>query len=111
WVFPVVWPVLFALMALAVARIAVLPDESPMRKRGLILFATQLVLNVAWSFAFFGRESPAAGMLTLVFLFSAIAATLVAFWRLDSLAGALLLPYLAWVGFAGILNAAIVALN
>ena len=111
WIFPVVWPILYVLMGLAAARIVANAADRPFQRRGLTLFAAQLVLNVAWSFAFFGRESPEAGMLTVVFLFAAVGATVAVFWRLDRVAAYLMLPYLAWSAFAVILNAAIVALN
>jgi benzodiazapine receptor len=110
-VFPVVWPVLYLMMAIAAGRIATRPRPTPARGTALAFFAAQLVLNVLWSFAFFGRESPEAGMLTIVILLAAIAATLLVFWRIDRVAGLLLVPTLAWVGFAAILNAAVVALN
>lgn len=110
-VFPIVWPILFAMMAVAVARVATRPEGTPMLRPALALFATQLVLNVSWSFAFFGRHSPAAGMLTVVFLLASIAATTAVFFRIDRPAGALMVPYLAWVSFATILNGAILALN
>jgi tryptophan-rich sensory protein len=99
------------LIALAAGRVACLPAGTPMRRRALIFYGAQLVLNVVWSFAFFGRESPPAGMLTVVILLAAILATTILFWQLDRTAGLLMLPYLAWVGFAAILNAAILALN
>jgi tryptophan-rich sensory protein len=110
-VFPIVWPVLFLLMAIAAARVATRPRPTPARGTALAFFAAQLTINVLWSFAFFGRESPEAGMLTIVILIAAIAATLIVFWRIDRPAGLLLVPYLAWVAFAAVLNAAIVALN
>lgn len=109
--FPAVWTVLYAMMAIAVARIATLPRGTPMQGRALIFFVSQLALNVVWSFAFFGRESPPAGMLTVVFLLASVAATTVLFWRIDRPAAYLMLPTVVWVGFAAVLNAAIVALN
>jgi translocator protein len=110
-VFPVVWTLLVLMMGVAAGRVAASPAATPLQRRALVLFAAQLVLNVAWSFAFFGRESPEAGMLTVVFLFAAVGATTTVFWRLDRLAAWLMVPYLAWVAFAVVLNAAIVALN
>lgn len=110
WVFPVVWPILYLTMAIAAARIAAGPD-GPARRAALVFFAAQLALNVLWSFAFIGRESPAAGMLTIVILIAAIAATTILFWRLDRPAGIMMLPYLAWVSFAAVLNGSIVAMN
>jgi len=110
-VFPIVWPILYVLMALAAGRVASLPHDTPMRRRALIFYGAQLLLNLVWSFAFFARESPPAGMLTLVILLAAILATIVLFWQLDQPAAVLMLPYLGWVVFAAILNAAILALN
>jgi tryptophan-rich sensory protein len=98
-------------MAVAAGRIASLPRGTPMRRRALIFYGAQLLLNVVWSFAFFARESPPAGMLAMVILLAAILATVILFWQLDRPASILMLPYLAWVIFAAILNAAILALN
>jgi translocator protein len=110
-VFPIVWPILYALMALAAGRVASLPHDMPMRRRALIFYGAQLVLNVVWSFAFFARESPPAGMLAIVILLAAILSTVILFWQLDRPAAILMLPYLAWAVFAAVLNAAILALN
>src|SRR6185369_17761872 len=52
---PIVWPILYALMALAAGRVASLPQGTPMRRRALIFYGAQLLLNVVWSFAFFTR--------------------------------------------------------
>jgi tryptophan-rich sensory protein len=73
----------------------------------LRLFATQLVLNVAWSALFFGRKQPGVAFVEILALWAAIAATTVSFWRTTRLAGLLLVPYLAWVTFAAALNGAI----
>jgi benzodiazapine receptor len=59
-VFPIVWPILYALMAVAAGRILTLPAGTATRKRALIFYVAQLMLNVLWSVAFFERESPAA---------------------------------------------------
>ena len=110
WVFPVVWPILYLLMAIAAGRVASLAHGTA-RSTAVAFFIVQLILNVLWSFAFFGRENPSAGMITIVILIAAIAATMILFWRLDRLGGLLMLPYLAWVVFAAVLNGSIVALN
>ena len=111
WVFPLVWPAFFFLMGLSAARVAALPAPSAQRRTALVFFAAQLALNLLWSFAFFGRESPQAGMLTIVILVAALAATTMLFWRLDRPAGLMLLPCLAFVAFAALLNGSIVILN
>jgi tryptophan-rich sensory protein len=74
------------------------------RAKGLALWLIQLALNSAWSFIFFGAHAPGAALADLVVLWLAIAVTLIMFWRAERLAGLLLVPYLAWVSFAGVLN-------
>jgi tryptophan-rich sensory protein len=108
--FPVVWTILFAMMAVALWRVVVIADGA--ERRGAVLaFAVQLAFNVAWSFAFFGAHSPALGLAVIGALLIAIAWTIARFRRIDGFAAALLLPYLAWVAFAALLNAAILFLN
>lgn len=106
----VVWSILYALMAFA--------GWIAWRERGLrgnalpfVLFALQLALNAAWSMLFFGLRRPGLAFVDILLLEAAIVATLVAFWRVRPLAGALLVPYVAWVGFASYLNLALWRLN
>ena len=110
WVFAPVWTTLYALMALSVWRILRLPPSSP-RLLPLTLFFTQLVLNAAWSWMFFGAQNPLLGLINIVPQFLIILITAVLFYRLDKLAAFCLFPLLAWVGFATALNAAIWRLN
>ncbi len=76
-----------------------------------VTFGAQLVLNGAWSWLFFGLQAPGAALIEIVALWLAILGTVAGFWRIRPLAGALLAPYLGWVGFAALLNAAIWRLN
>ena len=111
WTFSIVWPILFLAMAIAgwLAWRSAGGFAAP--RSVFMLFAIQLALNLLWSALFFGLKSPLAALVEIAFLWLAIAATLVAFWRIDWLAGLLFVPYLAWVSFAAILNAAIWRLN
>jgi benzodiazapine receptor len=77
----------------------------------LMLFAAQLALNIACSWIFFGMHQPGWAFLEVVCLWLAIMATTVAFIRRSKVAGWLLVPYLAWVSFASVLNFAIWRLN
>jgi translocator protein len=103
WIFPPVWTVIYLLMAVAAWLVwmrfgiagAILP---------LALFVFQLLLNAAWTWLFFGCHRPDLALLDIVVLWIAILTTLIAFWRLELLAGVVLIPYLAWVSFATILN-------
>lgn len=108
WVFGPVWTALYAAMAVA----AWLVWRSWGRyDTALLIFTVQLGLNVLWSALFFGLQSPGAALVEIVILWLAIAATVVAFWRRSRLAAALMVPYLAWVGYAAALNLALWRLN
>jgi tryptophan-rich sensory protein len=110
WIFGPVWTVLYAMMAIAAWLVWRRGGDSG-RRVGLPLFLLQLLFNALWSPLFFGRRDPALAFVDLVMLWLALLATLVAFWKALPLAGRLLLPYLAWVTFAGALNLAIWRLN
>lgn len=105
--FPIVWTLLYAAMAVAAWR--------AWRQCGIdgaqALWLLQLVLNAAWSWLVFGRHALGAGVLWIGLLWLAILATCIAFFRRDRGAGWLMLPYLAWVGFAGVLNLSLWQLN
>jgi tryptophan-rich sensory protein len=75
------------------------------------LFAVQLILNALWSYLFFGRHQPGLAFGDIVVLWVAILSVVLLFLRVDRVAGALLLPYLAWVGFAAYLNFTLWRLN
>ncbi len=77
----------------------------------LSLFGIQLALNALWSYLFFGLHDPMLAFAEIVALWIAILATMVSFWRVRLIAGALLLPYLCWVSFAAALNYQIWRLN
>ena len=108
WLFAPAWTVLFALMALSGWLVW---WRTGFFSIPIGLFALQLVLNVAWSWLFFGLKSPVAGMIDIVFLWLAILATTIAFWRVNHIAGWLFVPYLAWVAYAASLNFAIWRMN
>lgn len=110
WLFAPVWSVLYLLMAIAGWRVWRRAGWARSRP-ALIAFAVQLALNLAWSAVFFGLQSPGGALVVIVLLLAGIVVTARLFWPLDRLAGLLFLPYLAWVGFATILNLAIWHLN
>jgi tryptophan-rich sensory protein len=104
------WTVLYLLMGVA----AWLVWREGITRRtatALGLFAFQLALNFAWSLIFFGQQRVGVALIEIAVLWLAILATIVAFWRVRPLAGALLVPYLVWVSFATYLNAGIWRLN
>jgi benzodiazapine receptor len=106
-VFGPVWTVLYVVMA--VAAWLVWREGGWARRRGpLGLYAAQLALNLAWTPTFFAAERLGVAMAVIVALDVVLAATVVAFWRVRPLAGALLVPYLGWCLFATSLNAGFV---
>jgi translocator protein len=109
--FPLAWTILFLLMAFSFWRILRQVDGGEPRKTAILVFIIQLLFNVAWSFAFFGAQSPLAGLIVAVGLVLSVAAMIVAFRKIDPLAGNLQLPYLGWVSFATVLNFALWRMN
>jgi tryptophan-rich sensory protein len=109
-VFGPVWSLLYALMGIAAW--LVWREGGWRRQRGVLgLFVLQLAFNALWSWLFFGWHRGALAFADIVLLWLLIVATVIGFWRVRPLAGALLLPYLAWVGFATALNYAVWHLN
>jgi len=109
-VFGPVWTTLYLMMAIAAwqvwqragLRVAAAP---------LALFAVQLLLNIAWSCIFFGMHQLGWALVDVITLWLAIAVTMIAFFHRSRIAGWLLVPYLAWVSFASVLNFTIWRLN
>jgi tryptophan-rich sensory protein len=110
-IFPIVWTILYAVMAVAAWIFWRAAGKEEDRRLGLIWFGIQLVLGVLWSAAFFGLHSPSLGLGIIMVLLIAIAITIVLFDRLSRLAAILLVPLLLWVCFATGLNFAIWFLN
>lgn len=103
WVFGPVWTCLY--IAMAIAAWLVWREKGIVNARTpLLLFVAQLILNAAWSFLFFGLRNPGLAFVDVVLLWLAILATLLTFGKISAWAAALLVPYLAWVSFATVLN-------
>jgi tryptophan-rich sensory protein len=102
-VFAPVWTVLYVLMGVAAWLVW---KRAGFKGAGvaLTLFVVQLVLNALWSYVFFGLHRISAAFVDIAILWVAILAVTVLFWRIVRLAGVLMFPYLAWVGFASVLN-------
>ena len=110
WVFGPVWPVLYAVTAVAAWRVWRRGGWAE-HKAALSLFVVQWALNALWTPLFFGLLRPGWALAEILVLLIAILATLRAFWRVDRPAGLLLLPYAAWVGFATVPNWTIWRMN
>jgi benzodiazapine receptor len=111
WVFAPVWTTLYALMGISLFIVWNKTQSRGFGRVGISTFILQLALNVLWSYLFFGLQSPFLGIIEITILWFAIAATSVLFSKISRTAGLILLPYLAWVSFAGYLNYMIFTMN
>jgi benzodiazapine receptor len=111
WIFFPVWTTLYVLMGISLFLVLMEQKKGHDVLIPLLLFGVQLVLNVLWSYLFFGLESAGAGLAGIAVLWIFIVATLITFFKVNRVAAILLVPYLVWVSFAAILNYAIFRLN
>jgi benzodiazapine receptor len=110
WAFPVAWSILYVLMGLALAMV-INARGSRMRMPAIVLFVIQMAVNLAWSPIFFGMHKVVPALIILAMLFGLVLVTTYLFSRVRAGAALLLLPYLAWICYAGFLLYQINALN
>jgi tryptophan-rich sensory protein len=108
-VFPIVWNILFVLMGIAAWRIG--EKQRIFISLAIVLFIIQLCFNILWSYLFFGMQRPGLAAIEIILLWTLILVTTYIFYKIDKVAGILLIPYLGWVGFAIYLNYSIYYLN
>ncbi len=112
WVFAPVWTILYAMMGVAGGLIWNYVETNRENvKKAFLFFIIQLGLNALWSYIFFGLHNPLLALIEIVLLWLMIFETYSQFKKIDRIAGMLLIPYLAWVAFATVLNASIWWLN
>ncbi|WP_291079204.1 TspO/MBR family protein [Hyphomonas sp.] len=109
--FALVWPILFVLMAAGAMLVLERAGSFERAISPLGLYYTMLAFNAGWSLAFFGLQDVSLALGILVALWLLIIAMMQDFWRYSHLAALLQLPYLAWISFAGYLNAFILFAN
>ncbi len=105
------WTVLYFLMTLAAWNIWRIGDGWSGGSPAITIYLIQLALNALWSAIFFGLRSPVLAFAEIILLWTTILATVISFWRISPVSGALLVPYLAWVTYAAYLNVGIWRLN
>ena len=111
WAFPAAWTLLYILMGIA-AYLVYCSEKYPGRiERALTFYAVQLFMNFCWTLIFFNLKLYLAAFIWLVLLWATIAGTALLFRFISKPAGWLMLPYLAWVAFAGYLNLGVYILN
>jgi tryptophan-rich sensory protein len=110
WLFAPAWAVMYVLMAVAAFLVWTF-GEGPAVLSALAAYAVQLVLNALWSPVFFGRRSLGGGVVVVLALWLAVLSTTLLFLQVNTWAGLLFLPYLAWVTFASALTVTVWRLN
>lgn len=117
WIFGPVWTTLYIMMGFALYRVwqkKLTHDKKtkiPSKKKAIIVFLIQLLINTLWSILFFGLQNPFVALLGIIVLWKFILYTIIDFYKIDQRAAWLLVPYLGWVTFAAILNFYIWKLN
>ena len=110
WIFPVVWTILYALMGIGAARIALSPGTAG-RSRSLNLMIAQLILNFFWPLLFFNGQAFGFAFVWLLLLWLVVLWMILEFGKVDRRATILQLPYLLWLTFAAYLNGAVWVMN
>lgn len=111
WLFAPVWTLLYLLIGVSAYLIYQKGFKKKEIKDALYLFAIQLTLNTLWSYIFFGYKLLFAAYIEIIILWIFIFLTIKAFWKIDELAGKLMIPYIVWVTYASFLNLALVLMN
>jgi tryptophan-rich sensory protein len=111
WVFPVVWTILYLLMAIALYRIILWGSNGKNIHKAIVYFIIQLALNYLWSILFFRFNLYGIAFLEVLLMLLFILLTTIEFCKIDKRAARLLVPYILWVSFAAILNYFIWILN
>ncbi len=111
WIFAPVWTTLFVLMGIAVALVWHEGINNKTVKNALFLFGIQFLLNMLWSWLFFGMQNPQLAFFEILLLWLFLLLTIRAFFGIKNISGWLLIPYILWVSFASILNFCIWQLN
>lgn len=110
-VFGPVWTALYILMGISLFLILNKTPNTPLRKRGIIFFGLQLLLNFFWSILFFSCHLLLFSVIDIIIMWCFILAMIEAFRKIKPIAAYLQIPYLLWVTFATLLNISILTLN
>ena len=104
WVFPIVWNILFLLIALSLYFVWINSKNKKDKKKIIAVFGINFILNIFWSILYFGLENPFLAFIEIFFLWSSIMLMVYVIYNINRKAGYLLIPYLLWVSFAIVLN-------
>lgn len=111
WIFGPVWIILYLLMGIALYLVWGKGFKNKGVKIAVYIFILQLILNLLWSFLFFGLNNPLYAFIEIIVLWILILINIILFYRISKTSAYLLLPYIFWVTFAAVLNFTILLLN
>lgn len=111
WIFGPVWTTLYIFMGIASYRIFLLFRQNISSSKPLIFYSVQLIFNFLWTLIFFKFGLRGYAFAELLVLWILILITLILFYKKDKLSGSLLIPYILWVTFAGVLNYSVWIMN
>lgn len=111
WLFGPVWTTLYTLMGISLYWILIKETKKKEVREALKLFTVHLVFNATWSIVFFGMQNLPLSLINIAILWILIVMVMIRFYKIDKKASLILIPYLAWVSFASILNFSIFLLN
>lgn len=111
WIFGPAWVTLYLLMGISIYLVWQKIDENQKVKKYLWFFWIHLIFNASWSLMFFGLKSPGLGLINIIIIWLLIIVLIIKFWKINRWSSYLLIPYLAWVSFASLLNYFIWILN
>ena len=111
WLFAPVWTALYIMMGIALYLVWSSNKREALKRRAIVLWSIQLVLNFLWSFLFFNQHLLLGGLIDIILLWIFILFTIFSFAKINKAAAWLLVPYISWVTFAGLLNFEIWKIN
>jgi len=104
WVFPVVWNILFLMIAIGLYLVWEKSESKNIKKKIIFIFGINFIINVSWSFFYFSLKSPFMAFFVIILLWLSIISMIMVSYKIDKKAFYLLIPYFVWVSFAGVLN-------
>jgi tryptophan-rich sensory protein len=104
-VFPIVWNILFLLIALSLYVIITSKKNEKFKKKAYIIFGVNFFLNILWSVLFFGLKNPFLAFFEIILLWISILVMIIYSYKINKNSSYLLVPYILWVSFAIVLNA------
>lgn len=111
WIFPIVWTILYLLMGIAAYKVWIKGKQGEKNTKALVLYSLQLILNFFWSIIFFRFNLYGVAFFELLLLIIIVIMTTFEFYKTDKIAAYLMIPYILWLSFAGVLNYTVWMLN